>query len=133
MGRRYIQRFVKGRVFKNTPQSEQGRRNPNRSLGRCIGISRGDPVIVVKVIRKLYVYIVLLTTTASVKMELNTVGRLKQSHNLIPYEEKLKIKAAGRPMPMIEFDGKRQCRLVPTKTTSCPYQIVILWRLNCCT
>ena len=42
-------------------------------------------------------------------MELTTVGRLKQSHP-IPYDEKLKLKAAGRPMPEIAFDGKRQCR-----------------------
>ena len=42
-------------------------------------------------------------------MDINAVRRLKQLHP-IPFDEKLKIKEAGRPLPRVDFKGKSQCR-----------------------
>ena len=42
-------------------------------------------------------------------MEINAVTRLKQLHP-IPFDEKLKTKEAGRPLPRADIEGKRQCR-----------------------
>ena len=38
-------------------------------------------------------------------MEINAVTRLKQLHP-IPFDEKLKIKEAGRPLPRVDFEER---------------------------
>ena len=42
-------------------------------------------------------------------MEINAVTQLKQLHPF-PFDEKLKTKEAGRPLPRVDIEGKRQCR-----------------------
>ena len=42
-------------------------------------------------------------------MEINPVTQLQQMHP-IPFDEKLKIKEAGRSLPRVDFEGKRKCR-----------------------
>ena len=48
---------------------------------------------------------------ASVSETCTVSELLSQDCDKMTFEEKLKVKQRGRPVPLITFDGKRQCRL----------------------